>query len=142
MTMAKNTFDPNSPLIQASITSDGGNSWPVVDELGNPDNRSTTLRPDYPESEAVVHGQLDSDLGSWATNDSTIDDDAEGPYNVTLPEPDYSMQMPGFPDDGTGPEGDAPMPAPPPGSFRGHVNMTDPQCVRGPQSLLGAEDFR
>ena len=73
--MAKNTFDPNSPLIQASITSDGGNSWPVVDELGDPGMRSTTQRPDYPESEAVVHGQLDSDLGIWATNDSTIDDD-------------------------------------------------------------------
>lgn len=139
--MARQNYDPNSPLIQASITSDGGNAWPVVDELGDPGMRSTTQRPDYPESEAVVHGRLDSDLGSWSTNDSTIDDDAEGPYNVTLPEPDYSMQMPGFPDDGTGPEGDAPMPAPPPGSFRGHVNMTDPQCKPMGQSLLGAEDF-
>ena len=73
--MAKSNYDPNSPLIQASITSDGGNSWPVVDELGDPGMRSTIQRPDYPESEAVVHGQLDSDLGSWSTNDSTIDDD-------------------------------------------------------------------
>lgn len=128
--MARTSYDPNSPLIQASIASDGGNSWPVVDELGDPGMRSTMQRPDYPESEAVVHRQLDSDLGSFATNDSTIDDDAMGPYNVTLLAPDYSMQMPGFPDDGAGPEGDVPPPAPPSGSFTGAVHLSDPQCCK------------
>ena len=33
------------------------------------------------------------------------------------------------------------MPAPPPDSSAVTVHMTDPQCVHGPQSLLGAEDF-
>ena len=139
--MAKSNYDPNSPLIQASITSDGGNSWPVVDELGDPGMRSTIQRPDYPESEAVVHGQLDSDLGSWSTNDSTIDDDDGRTCQRRVARAGLFDAGSGSPDDGTGPEGDAPVPAPPPGSFRGHVNMTDPQCKPMGQSLLGQEDF-
>jgi hypothetical protein len=47
--MAKPNYDPNSPLIQASITSDGGNAWLVVDELGDGANSgpSRSRRPSW-----------------------------------------------------------------------------------------------
>lgn len=163
--MAKSNYDPNSPLIQASITADGGNAWPVVDTLGDPSMRTNTTRPDYLESEYTVNDSMGPDVdelghptvapapdyartprtgedtASFGTNDSTISDDANGPVNIPLNAPDYGMQDAGIPDDGWGPYGENAPTGLPPGSFRGAVHMTDPQCVPGPQSLLGAEDF-
>lgn len=83
--------------------------------LGDPGMRATTQRPDYPEAEFTTRGA--DDTGDFGTNDSIISDDAMGPVNIPLSQPDYAPPEVNEPDDGWGPENDSARTELPPGSF-------------------------